>query len=153
MEEAKRQTAELVGFKSPDVVGKIAPEIKPGKYTYQDLEKSSGLKELFPPELQLHIRAAGPPLPCSIEEFEIIPTIQLYWYMRLCEATKQNLGKTKLDKDGYIVPRSWQGGYPFPRPSGELKAQQLYYSFEKRPGTYDFCYALRGEGLALTETL
>ena len=134
LEESKKLTAELVGFKSPDVVGKIAPEIKPGMYTYQDLENSPGLKELIPPELQLHIRAAGPPLSCSIEKFEINPTIQLYWHMRLCEATKQNLGKSKLDKDGYIVPRSWQGGIPFPRPSGELRAQELYYSFERRPG-------------------
>ncbi len=29
MKEAKRQTEELVGFKSPDLVGKIAPEIGP----------------------------------------------------------------------------------------------------------------------------
>ena len=82
VEEAKKLNAELVGFKSPDLVGKIAPEIKPGKYTYQDLKKSPGLKELFPPELRLHIKAAGPPLPASIEAFEIIPTEQLYWFLR-----------------------------------------------------------------------
>ncbi len=153
VEEVKRLTAEIVGFKSPDLVGEIAPEIKPGKYTHHDLERLPGLKELFPPELRLHIKAAGPPLPCSIEEFEIIPTIQLYWYMRLCETTQRNLGKTKLDRDGYIVPRSWQGGYPFPRPSGPLKAQQVYYSFEKGAQTFDLCYGLRGEGLGVDRNL
>ncbi len=153
VEASKRLTTEIVGFESPDVVGKIAPEIKPGKYTYHDLEQSPGLKELFPPELLIHIKAAGPPLPCSIEAFEIIPTIQLYWHKRLAEITKRNMEKTKLDMDGYIVPRSWEGGIPFPRPSGAQKAQQLYYSFEKRPGTFDFCYALRGEGLGIDRNL
>ncbi len=153
VEEAKRLNAELVGFKSPDVVGKIAPEIKPGKYTYQDVMQHPGLKELFPPELRLHIKAAGPPLPASIEAFEIIPTTQLYWFLRYAKTAKRNLGKTKLDKDGYIVPRSWEGGCPFPRPSGALKAQQLYYSFEKRPGTYEFCYAISGESRSVDKNL
>ncbi|MBW1900133.1 MAG: outer membrane lipoprotein-sorting protein [Deltaproteobacteria bacterium] len=153
VEKAKKLNAELVGFKSTDVVGKIAPEIKPGKYTYKDLEKYPGFKDLFPPELQIHVRAAGPPLICSVEEFEIIPTTQIYWFPRYSETTKRNLGKTKLDKDGYIVPLSWEGGCPFPRPSGKLKAQQLYYSFEKRPGTYDFCYSISGESLALDRNL
>ena len=57
--------------------------------------------------------------------------------MPLIEATKQNLGKTKLDKDGYIVPRSWQGGIPFPKPSGKFKAQQVYYNFEKRSDAFN----------------
>ena len=33
VEEAKKQTAEILGFRSPELVGKIAPEIKLGKYT------------------------------------------------------------------------------------------------------------------------
>ena len=60
-EEAKSQTAEILGFKSPELVGNIAPEIKPGKYTYKDLEKSPGLKELFPPEFLPFIKPGGPP--------------------------------------------------------------------------------------------
>jgi len=62
VEKAKMMTAELVGFKSPDLVGKIAPEIKPGKYTYKDLKDNPGLKDLFPPEFVQHIRPGGPPL-------------------------------------------------------------------------------------------
>jgi len=153
VEEAKKLNAEIVGFRSPDVVGKIAPEIQPGKYTYQDLEQNPGLEDLFPPEFRLHIKAAGPPLPASIESFEIIPTEQIYWYLHYAQTTKRNLGRTKLDKDGYIVPKSWEGGCPFPRPSGLFKAQQLYYSFEKRIGTYEFCYYLNGGSLSIDKDL
>ena len=153
VEEAKRLNAELVGFKSTDVVGKIAPEIKPGKYTYKDVEQNPGFKDLFTPEIQLQIRAAGPPLPCSIEEFEIIPTTPIYWFLRYVEATKRNLGKTKLDKDGYIVPRTWEGGCPFPQPSGPHKAQQVFYNFDKRIGSFEFVYFLSGVSLSLNKNL
>ena len=37
--QMKQVWSEVVGFKAPDVVGKIAPELKPGKYTYQDKDK------------------------------------------------------------------------------------------------------------------
>lgn len=42
IDKMKDAWAEVVGFRSPDLVGKIAPEIKPGKYTYKDLEKYPG---------------------------------------------------------------------------------------------------------------
>lgn len=153
IDEAERQTAEIIGFKSPDVVGKISPEIKAGRYTSNDLEKYPGLKELFPPELLLHIRPGGPPFAAGIPEFEIIPTRQLYWFLRLCKITRNNLGKTKLDKDGYIVPRSWQGGVPFPQPSGKFKAQQVYYNFEKRVVHFDTCYFIKSETMAFDRNL
>ena len=69
IKEAKRLAAEILGFKSPDLVGRIAPEIKPGKYTYQDLDKYPGLRQLFPPEMIRHFRPGGPPLVGSIPEF------------------------------------------------------------------------------------
>jgi len=151
--EAKRQTEGILGFKSPDLVGKISPGIKPGKYTVEDLEKYPGIKELFPPELLLHIKPGGPPLVGSMPEFEIIPTRQLYWYSKLGEATRQNLGKTKLDKNGYIVPLTWQGGFPFPQPYGKFKAQQLYYNFETRVTHFDGCYFTRNETVSFDRNL
>jgi len=153
VEEAKRQTAEILGFKSPELVGKISPEIKQGKYTYKDLEKSPGLKELFPPEFVSFIKPAGPPLIASIPEFEIIPTEQFYWYPKRCEATRQNLGKTKLDHSGYIVPSTWLGGIPFPRPSGKFKARKVYYSFDKVYASYDLCFSSKQEGLSFDRNL
>jgi len=43
VEEAKKQTAEILGFSSPDLVGKITPEVKPGKYTYEEIPGAQGL--------------------------------------------------------------------------------------------------------------
>jgi len=153
VEEAKSQTAEILGFKSPELVGNIAPEIKPGKYTYKDVPKFPGFKELFPPEFLTFIKPGGPPLVASIPEFEIIPTRQFYWYPKLCEATRQNLGKTKLDDDGYIVPFTWQGGVPFPRPSGKFKARQVFYSFDRVYTPNDQCYFSKYEGLSFDRNL
>ena len=151
VEEMKKQTAEILGFTAPELVGKIAPEIKPGKYTYKDVERYPGLKELFPPVVLTTIKAGGPPFVCYIMDFEIEPTRQLHWSLPVCKATKRNMGKTKLDKDGYIVPRSWQGGVPFPRPSGEFKARQVYYNMEKRSNNYDYCFRVTGEGFGLNK--
>ena len=126
-EKMKKGTAELLGYTAPDLGGKIAPEIKPGKYTYKDLEQSPGLKELFPPLVAKHmIKPGGHPLVANIPEFEILPTRQFHYNLPFLETSKRNLGKTKLDKDGYIDPNSWEGGVPFPRPAGEFKARQVF---------------------------
>jgi hypothetical protein len=151
--EAKKETAEILGFKSPELVGKIAPEIKLGKYTYKDLENSPVLKELFPSEFLIFIKPGGPPFAGSIPEFEIISTRQFYWHPKLREATVQNLGKTKLDSGGYIVPSTWQGGVPFPRPSGKFKAREVFYCFDKIYTSFDLCYSSKHEGLSFDRNL
>jgi len=153
MEEMKKKTAEILGFTAPELVGKIAPEIKPGKYTYKDLKKYPGLKKLFPPIRINTIKAGELPFVCNLMDFEIEPTRQFHWSLPLCEVTERNLGKTKLDKDGYIVAGSWQGGVPFPNPSGEFLAQQVYYNMEKRSTNYDYCFSITGEGLAFDKNL
>ena len=132
VEKMKNSWAEAVGFKAPDLVGKIAPEIKPGKYTYKDLEKYPGFKELMYPDLYKRIKPGGPPHAGNIPEFEIIPTRQYYYALPLAETTNRNIGKTKLDDKGYLIPDTWEGGYPFPRPSGNFKTQQIMYNVEKR---------------------
>ncbi len=152
-EEMKKQMAELLGFTAPELVGKIAPEIKPGRYTYKDVEKLPGLKELFPEVTLRYIKEGGPPFICNIMDFEIQPTRQYYQSLPVCQVTKQNLGKTKLDKEGYIVPRTWEGGIPFPRPGGKFKAQQVYYNFEKNSLSYDDCYTMAGEAISFDRNL
>lgn len=129
--------AELVGFRAPDVVEKIAPEIKPGKYTYKDLEKYPGFKDLMWPEMYNRIKPGGPPHGGNIPEFEIVPTQQCYFSLPIAEATKKNLGKAKLDKDGYLVWETWEGGYPFPKPTEPFKAQQIMFNLEKRYLAWD----------------
>jgi len=153
IEEMQKLTAEIVGFKSPDVVGKISPEIKPGKYTYKDMQQNQGFKELFPPVMYDMFKPGAPPLSCNIMDFEIEPTRQLYWSLRLLKETKKNLGKTKLDKDGYIITESWEIGIPFPRPSGPFKANQLYYNFEKGSLAFDNNGYQTGSGTGLDRNL
>ena len=84
------------------------------------------------PDLYDRIKPGAPPHSGNIPEFEIIPTRQLYWALPIAEATKKNLGKTKLDAKGYLIGDSWAGGVPFPKPSGPFKAQQIMYNLEKR---------------------
>lgn len=127
-EKMKTLWAETVGFKAPDVVGKIHPEIKPGKYTYTDVQANPAFKDLMYPDLYERIKPGGPPFAGNIPEFEIIPTRQYYWALRIAEATKKNEGKTKLNADGYVDYKTWEGGFPYPRPSGPFKAQQIAYN-------------------------
>ncbi len=132
IDQMKKGWSEAVGFRAPDEVGKIAPEIKPGKYTYKDLEKNPGFKQLMYPDLYKRIKPGGPPMVGNIPEFEIIPTRQYYWAQPVIDMTKENLNKVKLDGKGYLVVNSWTGGYPFPKPAGQFKAQQIMYNIEKR---------------------
>jgi hypothetical protein len=128
----KNLWAEAVGFRAPDEVGKIAPEIKPGTYTYQDKEKSPGFKELLPPLLYDSFKPGAPPHAGNFPEIKIIPTRQYYWALPIAEATRKNMGKTKLNAEGYLITDSYVSGYPFPRPSGAFKAQEIMYNWEKR---------------------
>jgi len=153
VDKMKALWAELVGFTAPELVGKIAPEVKPGKYTYKDVAQSPGLKKLFPPVFLKTIKAGGPPHIGNIMDFEIEPTRQFHLALPAAEITKRNLGKTKLDKDGYMVAGTWGGGVPFPRPSGRFKAQQIYYNYEKKCTQYDECYKLTGEAVSCDRNL
>lgn len=132
VDKMKAMWAEIVGFKAPEVTGKVAPEIKPGKYTYQEIRNNPGFKKLIPSEMYNFIGPGAPPFLGNIPEIEIIPTEQWYLSLPVAEATLKNMGKTKLDAQGYIIPESWEGGYPFPRPSGEFKAMQCMWNWNCR---------------------
>ncbi|MBI5446430.1 MAG: DUF1329 domain-containing protein [Deltaproteobacteria bacterium] len=152
-EDMKKAWSELVGFKAPDVVGKIAPEIKPGKYTYKDLSQHPGFKQLMTPDLYNRIKPGAPPHSGNIPEFEIIPTREYYWSLGISEMTKKNLGKTKLDDKGYVIGSTWAGGYPFPRPSGPFKAQQIMANVEKRYLSFGHEVWLVNYGLGFNKNL
>jgi len=132
VDKMQKAWADLVGFRAPDVVGKIAPEIKPDTYNYKDKEKFPGLKELMIPEIYIRFNAAGPPFAGNFSEIKVVPTRQYYFSLPVAEGTKKYEGQSKLDKEGYLIGESYKGGYPFPRPSGEFKAQQICYNWEKR---------------------
>jgi len=142
IEEMKKEWAEAVGFKAPDVVGKKAPEIKPGKYTYKDLEKYPAFKELFWPIMYSRIKPGGPPFAGSIPDFEIIPTQQFYHSLPVSQYTKENASKIRTDGKGYLNPESWEGGFPFPKPAGKFKALQVMYNVEKRYSSWDSSFLI-----------
>ncbi len=154
VDEMKALWAELTGFSAPDIVGKIAPEIKPGKYTYKDLEKLPGLKALMIPEILEHyINAGGPPFAGSIKEFEIIPTRQYYYSMPIAKATKENLGKARMDEQGYIIESSWEAGMPFPRPSGKFMAQQVINNYNHKYYSWEGNYRFMGKAMGVNQKL
>ena len=132
MEEMSKKWQEAVGFKSPDITGAIAPDLIPGRYGFQDKEKYPGLKELM---LPLHYRRFNPgsaPFACNFQEIEVVPTRQVYHSLPVSEATLQNMGKTGQDSRGYLIEETYRNGFPFPRPSGPFKAQQVVYNFRER---------------------
>ncbi len=135
-EKMKALWSEIVGFKAPDVVGKVHPEIKPGKYTYKDVQANPAFKTLLPPELYSRIHAPGGNWAGTFSEFEIVPTRQYYWALPIAEMTKKNTGKCKVDAKGYLVPNCWEGGFPFPKPTGQFKAQQVMFNVEKNVYTH-----------------
>ncbi len=126
----QKKMAELVGFKPQDRVGKIAPEIKPGKYSYKDKDKYPGIKELMIPLEYRRWNAGAPPLGFNFPEFEIVPTKQVSFSLPLIEKGLQNEGKTKLDDSGYLMVETMEQGVPFPKPSGKFKAQQIIYNLQ-----------------------
>ena len=134
----KQAWAEVVGFKAPDVVGKIAPEINPGVYTYQDKEKFPGLKTLMIPlHYDTFFKPGGSPHAGNFPKIEIVPTRQYYYALPIAEATKKYMDKTRLNDRGYLIPESYEAGFPFPRPSGKFKGQQIMYNWEMRDTMWD----------------
>lgn len=140
VEEMKKLWAEIVGFRAPAVVGKIAPEIKPGTYAYKDKEKYPGLKELMIPFHYELFKPGGPPLVGSYPEIKVVPTRQYYFPLPVAKATKENMGRVQLDDNGILREETWVGGYPFPRPSGKFKANQIIYNWMRTPMWWDNMY-------------
>jgi len=140
VEEMKTQWAEVVGFKAPDEVGKIAPEIKPGIYSYKDKEKYPGLKELMTPYHYEFFRPGGPPLAGCYPEIKVVPTRQYYLALPIAKATKENMGRVQLDDKGLIKEETYVAGVPFPRPEGKFKAYQVIYNWLKRYAGWESTY-------------
>lgn len=141
VEEMKKLWAEVVGFRAPDVVGKIAPEIKPGTYSYKDKEKYPGLKELMIPLHYEFFKPGEPPFPGCFREIKVVPTRQYYWNLPSAKATQKYMGGVQLDDRGIIKEETYVAGIPFPRPSGKFKANQILYNFIKTPFYWDDTYA------------
>lgn len=131
VETMKKTWADTIGVKSTDEVGKIAPEIKPGTYSYKDKDKYP-FKEVMLPIHYKRFNPGAPPHAGNFPDIKVVPTRQYYWALPIAEATRKNEGKTKLDDKGYWLAETYDTGLPFPRPSGKFKTQQILYNWMKR---------------------
>jgi hypothetical protein len=131
VEEGKRRWAEMVGLKSPDLVGKLAPEIKPGRYTLEDKGKYP-FDKLMPGMFYKRFNepgGQGKNFAANFTEFEVVPTRQYWMHLAVAEESIQNEGKAKLGEDGYMLYDTYEGGIPFPKPSGAQKGWQVLYNY------------------------
>lgn len=125
VEAMKGAWAEAIGFRAPAVVGKIAPEVKPGTYTYQDKAKYPGLKQLMIPlHYDAFFKPGGEPHAGNFPEIEIVPTRQYYYALPIAEPTKKDMGKTRLNDQGYLIPESYGAGFPFQDLQGNLRPKR-----------------------------
>ncbi len=153
--ESRATWEEVVGFRAKDVVGQIAPEIKPGKYTLSDKEKYPFKELMIPFHYDRFIAPGSEGAPKHMglfTDFEVIETQQLWHAQPLGKATLENMGKTQLDEKGYIKHETHVAGYPFPRPSGEQKGWQVMYNWQTRPAepensaNYDLTIGVNSRG-------
>ena len=82
-------------------------------------------------------KPGGPPFPGNFQQIKIIPTRQYYHPLAYSQLTMKNLGKTKQDSQGYILWKTYEGGIPWPKPSGEHKAMQIVYNQQYAPQAPD----------------
>jgi hypothetical protein len=127
----KARWSDTVGFKAPDQVGMIGPAIGPGVYTYRDKDDYP-FRELMIPGLYERFKPGGPPHVGNFSTIRIVPTRQYYWALPIAAASKKYEGSVHLDETGYLRYQEYRAGYPFPRPAGQFKAQQILYNWEKR---------------------
>ena len=83
---------------------------------------------------------ANLPLRANYSTINVVPTRQYYWALPLTRATKDNQGTPQLDDQGYLQYETYASGFPFPRPEGTFKAQQIMYNWEKRYVNGDSAY-------------
>jgi hypothetical protein len=128
--------AKLVGFKSKDKVGKVAPEIKPGmKIDGTNYKQYPGLAELLPKSLydRMDPKAYAPMAPIKIKE-----TDQYHLGKGWMDKSMQSEKNGKIGADG-ITMEGYVGGFPFIHPKNGVELAQWYNnkylgdSFAMRP--------------------
>ena len=112
----------MMGFKAPDVVGKIAPEIKPGLVIDSNNYKQfPGLKELLPKSLydRLDPNSYAPLAPIKIAETDQYHLSAGYIKKSLLSAKTCKLAADGLTLEGY------HGGFPFIHPKNGNEQVQI----------------------------
>jgi len=116
---------EVIGFRAPEKVGKIAPEIKPGMIINgSNYKQYPSLKELMPSDIYARL---DPKSYLPFPQIEIVPTRSIYPSKMWTAYTRQHSKGCKIDKDGVSL-NGWVAGTPFPRPK---KGVELAWNHDK----------------------
>ena len=115
--------AKMLGFKTKDKVGKVAPEIKPGmKIDGTNYKQYPGLAELLPKSLydRMDPNAYAPMAPIKIKE-----TDQYHLGKGWMDKSMQSAKTAKIEADG-VTLKGYVGGYPFMNPKNGVELAQWY---------------------------
>jgi len=115
--------AKVVGFKTKDKVGKVAPDIKPGmKIDGTNYTQYPGLKNLLAPSLYARMdpKSYAPMAPIKIKE-----TDQYHLGKIWMEKSLQSEKNIKIGADG-ITAEGYVGGFPFIHPKNGVELAQWY---------------------------
>lgn len=114
--------AKMRGFKAPDIVGKVAPEIKPGMVIdANNYTQFPGLKELLPECIYSRF---DPNSYAPVTPIKIVETDQYHLSRGYLEKTLENAKTCKLAADG-ISLEGYIGGMPFIHPKTGAELVQL----------------------------
>ena len=112
----------MMGFKAPDIVGKVAPEIKPGMVIdSSNYAQFPGLKELLPKSLYDRFDPASY---APLAPMKIVKTDQYHLSRGFLEKSLLSAKTCKIAADG-IGLEGYQGGFAFIRPKNGVEAIQL----------------------------
>ena len=115
--------AKMLGFKTKDKVGKVAPEIKPGmKIDGTNYKQYPGLAELLPKSLydRFDPKSYAPLAPIKIQE-----TDQYHLGKSYIDKTMQSEKTIKIGADGLTL-EGYVGGTPFLHPKNGVELAQWY---------------------------
>ena len=116
--ELAEKWAKMVGFKAPDVVGKVAPEIKPGMVIdSKNYKNYPGLKKLLSDSLYARL---DPNSYAPLAPLKIAPTSQYHWSIGCLEKTLDNIKTCRIAEDG-ITMIGYNGGIAFPHPKAGIE--------------------------------
>ena len=114
--------ANMVGFKAPDVVGKVAPEIKSGMVIdSSNYTQFPGLKELLPKSLYDRL---DPMSYAPLAPIRVAKTDQYHLSRGFMEKSLLSAKTCKIAADG-ISLEGYQGGFPFIKPKNGIELIQL----------------------------
>jgi hypothetical protein len=114
--------AKMMGFKAPDVVGKVAPEIKAGiVIDSKNYQQYPGLKELLPQSLYDRF---DPAAYAPLAPIKIVKTDQYHLSRGFLEKSLESAKTCKLAADGLTL-EGYKGGFPFINPKTGNEAAQL----------------------------